>query len=93
MAKVYIDNEGSDLILDCGTVVTGATSITIEVLKPDMTTASWAATVYGTNYIKHTIVTDDFDQAGLYKLQASFTLGAWIGRGDTAELIIHRLFG
>ena len=93
MSKVYIDNKGADLILDCGMVVTGATGIIIEVLKPDMTTASWAATVYGTNYIKYTLVADDLDVAGLYKFQAKFTLGAWVGRGDTAELIVHRNFG
>lgn len=89
MAKIYKGNVGASLILDCKTVLTGATSITIEVLKPDGSADSWTATVYNTNYVKYTITTDDFNIAGDYKVQAKFTLSGWTGRGETATFTVY----
>ena len=66
-------------------VVTGATSITIEVQKPSGATASWTSTVgTDTTSIEHTIVAGDLTEQGYYKLRPKFTLGGWSGRGRPA---------
>lgn len=89
MAKTYVGNIGATVILDCKTVLTGATDVKISVLKPDGTKTTWAATVYLTNFVKYTIQAADFNVAGTYKLQATFTLSGWTGRGETATYEVY----
>lgn len=92
MAKTYVDNVGATLILDCKTTLTGATSVKIAVMKPDGSTTEWTAAVYLTNYIKYTIVADDFNIAGDYRVQAQFVLGGWSGRGETAIFRVYKKY-
>ena len=90
--KHYIGEIVTDIIIDCGSVVTGATGITLKVKKPDDTEVEWDADIEGTNYLKHTTESGDFDQAGTYFLQASLTLSGWIGLGETALFVINAPF-
>ena len=89
MSKYYVGDVGTDIIVDCGVDITGATDTTMKVKKPDGTTVSWTATVYNSNYLKFTTIADSFDQAGVWKLQSSLTLGGWTGLGETAEFTIY----
>jgi len=90
--KVYVGDVGTEIILNCGQDLTGATGVQIKVKKPDLTTTTWTASVYNNNYIKYVIQTNDLDQAGIYYLQASLTLGAWSGLGETAMLKVHSAY-
>lgn len=92
MAKIYVGNEGGVILLDTKTDITGATSVKIAVKKPDNTEVEWSAAVYDSNFVKYTTVTDDINMPGDYHLQAKFTLGSWIGRGETAEFEAHSHF-
>jgi len=84
MGKVYTGNIGALVILDCKSDLSGATNVKIAVLKPDGSEVEWTAAVYNTYYVKYTIQAADFNVAGEYKLQATFTLSGWTGRGETA---------
>jgi hypothetical protein len=87
--KVYVGDVGTEIIVDCGQAITGATGTTLEVEKPDGTEKSWTATIYGTNYLKYTIQTDDLDIAGVYKVQSKLTLGGWTGKGETDKFRVY----
>jgi hypothetical protein len=87
--KYYVGDIGTDIIVDCGTEITGATNTKLKVQKPDGTTAEWVASIDGTDNLKYTIIAGDFNVAGTYFLQASLSLGGWTGLGDTAKFIVH----
>jgi len=87
--KYYVEDLGTDVIVDCGCGITGATDTKLMVLKPDGSTAEWAATLDGTNHLKHTTIIGDFSVAGTYYLQASLTLGDWTGLGETIAFRIY----
>jgi hypothetical protein len=89
MGKHYINEIGTDIIVDTGTDITGATDVSLKIKKPDDTTTEWDAAINDTNYLKHTTIVTDFDQAGVYYLQASLTVNGWIGLGETAEFMVH----
>jgi len=90
--KIYVNEIGLTIILDAGQDITGATGITIEVQKPDGTTASWSAEVYDSQYVKYVTVEDDLDQVGTYKLQIELTLSGWTGRGNTTSIRVYDSF-
>ena len=90
--KHYINEEGTEIIVDCGSAITGATSLALKVKKPDGTLVSWTPIIYETNYLKYVVVSGDFNQSGTYYLQASLTLGAWVGLGETASFRISAVY-
>lgn len=96
MSKYYVGDIGTEIILDCGMDLTGATGVVIHVRKPDGTVESWSAALYtidgDQNYIKYTVVEGDLDQAGSYRVQAGLTLSGWTGRGETATFEVGAAF-
>lgn len=82
--KVYVGDIGLKIIVDCGEDITGATTTSLKVQKPDGTTTSWSpANIYNSNYLRYTVTLNDFDQDGRYLIQASLTLAGWTGLGET----------
>jgi len=92
MGKHYVGDVGTIIMVDCGTTISGATGLILNVKKPDGTTVEWSATIDGTDYLKHTTISTDFDQAGLYYLQASLTISGWAGLGETAEFMVYAVY-
>ena len=90
--KVYVGDIGTDIIVDCGEDISTATKTKISVKKPDGSKVLWSASIYNTNYLKYTTVANDLNQSGKYKVQASLTLGAWSGLGETACFTVYSLF-
>jgi hypothetical protein len=90
--KVYVGDIGTRITLDCGTDVSASSARTIEVRKPDDTTASWTATLTGTNSIYFDTVAGSLDQPGRYKLQAKVTIGSNVWRGRTVSLQVYDVF-
>lgn len=86
--KAYIGDTGTVIALDCGQDISAATVRSIEVRKPDGTSASWSATASGTNAIRYTTVGGTLDQAGQWVLQAKVTLpsGVWLGASATLSV-------
>jgi hypothetical protein len=85
--KHYIDEIGTDVIVDCGQDISTATVHKLEVRKPDGTTDEWDAEPYTIddepNYLIYTTISGDFDQAGLYSIQSYIEMDGWEGRGQT----------
>ena len=90
--KVYIGDTGTVITLDCGQDISAATARSIEVRKPDGTTASLAATASGTTSIRYTTLAGTLDQAGQWVLQAKVTLPSGVWLGASAELSVYRPF-
>jgi hypothetical protein len=92
MSKHYIGEVGTVLTLDCGVDISDATVFEIEVTKPNGTTATWTGTLSSTDSIGYTLQTGDFNQDGIYKLQAHVTSvgGEWYG--ETVELYVYDNF-
>jgi hypothetical protein len=86
--KHYVNEVGTEILIDCGSDITGATVHTLEVRKPDGTIVSWAATISGTNHLSYISLEGDFNMVGLYLLQAKINIASWAGRGETAEFEI-----
>jgi hypothetical protein len=92
MTKVYVGDIGTDIILDTTHSLVAATAVSIEVLKPDSTTASWAASVTATTKVHFVSVAGTFDVAGIYRLQAKATLPSGVWLGETVELTVYTPF-
>ena len=92
--KVYVGDVGTDVIVDCGEDITGATGLSLKVKKPDGTASSWTGdiAVYNSNYLKYTIQSSDLSVDGRYKVQASLTLGTWTGLGETDTFTVSPLY-
>ena len=89
MTDHYTDEIGTEIIVDCGVDISGATPTTLKVKKPDGTEVEWTATIYNSNYLKYTTILGDFNQSGTYVLQTSLTLTGWTGLGDVATFEIY----
>ena len=89
MAKHYKREVGTVVTLDCGVDVSAGTTLEIEVEKPDGTLDTWTGAVDGTTGVKYTLTSSDFDQTGLYKMQAHVTAanGEWFG--ETVEIYVY----
>ena len=90
--KVYVGDIGTVVTLDCGTDISALSSATIEVRKPNNASASWPASLSGTDFITYTAVSGDFNQAGAYRLQARVAIGAGVWRGETIVLQVYQNF-
>lgn len=81
MSKVYIGDTGTQIFLDCGEDITNATALSIKVQKPDNSIVTWPGELSGITSILYTTTDSDFDQEGIWKLQAYVETpdGAWTG--------------
>ena len=87
--KIYKNDVGLIIELNMNEDISSATSLSYKVTKPDLTTTTWTPTIYGTNYLRYTTVAGDLSQAGEYKLQPCFTLGSWVGCGNTVTFRVY----
>lgn len=90
--KVYVGDEGTEIILDSGEDLTAATSIQIAIRRPSGTVASWVAALYDTTKGRYIVQAGDLDEEGIWKLQLVVTLPAWSGRGETVDLPVYGNF-
>lgn len=90
--KLYIGDTGTQIVLDCGQDISAASARSIEVRKPDGSTATWAASASGTNSVAYVTLADTLDQAGEWRLQSNVTLpsGEWLG--ETAYIEVAEAF-
>lgn len=94
MGKVYVDDVGTEIVLDCGEDIASATGLAIKAKRPDGSEVSWVAELAAgsTTEIMYVTQNGDLNQAGDWKLQAAPTLPNWNGRGETAVLPVHGHF-
>ena len=93
MASSYKPDIGTVLALNTGAVITGSTTVTVEVKKPSGTTASWPAVVGSDTYsVEHTVTFGDFSEAGTYILQAKIIIGGNTWYGSSVNYIVLEAF-
>jgi hypothetical protein len=91
--KSYVGDTGTRITLDCGTDISTSSARTIEVRKPDGSTASWTATLSGTTGVYYDTAADTLDMPGTWRLQARVTIGSGVWRGETVLLQVYPAFG
>lgn len=82
------------LKIDAGKDISGATNITLKVLKPDaVTEEDWTVvSIEGTQIFRYNIAADDFDEAGEYRFQVEYTNGTFSGRTRTVRWFVYDSF-
>lgn len=95
MSVPRIGDIGTEILVDMGVVITGATNLNFAVRKPSYPTTGgeedWTPTVSGTNYLRYLVATGDFDEEGVYEIVPSLTLGTWVGSADPVEFRVYGL--
>jgi hypothetical protein len=91
-SKVYTGDAGTELLLDTGTDISAASSVSIEARKPDGTEVSWTGSVSATTKVRYVSVAGTFDQAGTWRLQAKVTIGTGGWRGESVALRVFEKF-
>jgi hypothetical protein len=90
-----VGDVGTDIIIDMGVAITGATNLDFAVRKPSYPATggeeSWTPTVYNTNYLLYIVKSGDFDEEGEYEIVPSLTLGGWSGSGDPVNFRVYGL--
>ena len=90
--KIYIGDIGTLITLDTNENISTATVTNIKVRKGDGTISTWTGSLSGTDSVQYTIVADDLNCAGTYKVQAYIEMPDWSGSGETAEFRVHNAF-
>jgi len=87
--KHYLNEIGTQIIIDCGQDISTSTTSIFKVRKPDGTLVDWTATVTTIdtlpNYLSYYTQLNDFDQIGMYSIQPYIVLPTWTGRGETVN--------
>lgn len=90
--KTYVGDTATRITLDCGTNITTATARSIEVRKPDGSSASWAASLSGTDALYFDTLAGTLDMPGTWRLQAKVTIGTGTWLGQTVQLVVYPAF-
>jgi len=94
--KHYVGEVGTEVIVDTDKVLTGALFTNLKVRKPDGVEVEWIGVIYTLDgvqkAIRYVTVTGDFDQHGVYELQAHVSLGSFDGFGRTARFVIFKKY-
>jgi hypothetical protein len=89
--KVIIGDVGTLVEIDMQDNITGATSISFEVLKPDGSEVVWTPIVInGLTFLRYTVQSGDWDQEGEFKIHPKLTLGGFTGRGNPVTIEVYR---
>jgi hypothetical protein len=89
MKNLFVGDNGTEIVMECGVDVSSATVRQIKARKPDFTLATWSASAGDTaTQIKYFTDADDLDQAGTWTLQAAIDMPGWSGLGETVALTV-----
>jgi len=93
MNKHYINEVGTDVIVDCGCDISTATVKEIRVKKPDGKIVKWDdCEVFDNNYLVYTLKEGDLDLDGSYALQVYIEIDNWKGLGEVALFKVYNLW-
>ena len=92
MPKIYVGDIGTDIILDTGMDLAGATTLKMKYKKPNAVIGEWTGTVTATTKIKHTSLAGELDVAGKWVLQAYVVIAGWTGHGESVNMTVYSLF-
>lgn len=94
--SIYQGDFGLEILVDCGRDIAGAGEPGLIVRAPSGAVRRYAATLASadgvTRCIRYVTRPGDLAEAGIYRIQASLTLGDWSGLGKTAPLTVRARF-
>lgn len=91
--KIYINDKGTEVILDCGEDISTAIETRIYYKDPEGNEGNWIGAIYNLNYIRY-VNPNEWGISGIWKFQ-SYVLFAtgYHFYGKTYEEEIFPLFG
>lgn len=92
MSKYYVNDIGTEIVVDTGVDISTATTTTMKVKKPDGTLVEWDATIVGLTKLRYVVIAGDWNIKGKYSLQAYVEMPTFEGRGDTVVFEIFDSF-
>ena len=98
MAKYYVGNTGTTILVETGIDLTAATVLSLLVKKPSGAEVTWTGTIGPTNAIgestriSYVVETGDWDQAGWWSMQSHVETPAFVGPGVTVKFELHAAF-
>lgn len=90
--RSYVGDIGTIILIDMQETITGATGLKFNVRKPNGEEVVWTPTIDGTQKLKYAVVENDFNIAGVYKIQPELTVDNFTGKGYTARLTVYRKY-
>lgn len=91
MAKIFVGDIGTYIILDMQVDISLATNLNFKVVKPDETEEDWEPEIYNERYLRYQTVEGDLNVSGRYDIQPSLTIGDWTGSGNPVKFIVYPL--
>lgn len=92
MTKIYQEDIGTIIELDCGVDISSATAFQIRVKKPSGEELALAGSLYATTKVRHTMTAGILDEVGTWLLQAYVEMPTWQGLGEVAKLKVYAKF-
>lgn len=90
MAKIYVGDVGTVLIVETNSPLAGASATNLKILKADGTEVTWTGGINGTTEIDYTFVADDISVAGDWFLNSFVTFAG--GDKWTGETVKFKVF-
>lgn len=87
--KVYKDDVGTLIQIDCGSDISSATVTQVKVRLPDNTTTTWAASLNGEQVLEYNLVASDTATAGFLTGNVYIVTPEGIWHGETFEIRIY----
>lgn len=88
-SKYYIGDVGTEIIVDTCENITSAISAKLLVQKPDRSNHEWIGIVFEDTKIRYIVKEGDFDQVGVYLVQAFVATSDWSGRGNSTRFKVN----
>jgi len=92
MGKHYVNEIGTQILVDTNSNIKTATTVLLQVKKPSGKVINWTGTVSNTTIIKYTTKKGDLNEVGKYLLQAYVEMPGYSGRGDVTSFTIYNVF-
>lgn len=93
MSKHYVGDIGTEILVDVKSNISTATELVLRVRKPvSGTLVNWTGTLEGLTKIKYIVADGDWNEVGVYNLQAYVVMPTWSGLGDNTRFEIFDAF-
>ena len=86
MSVIYVNDIGTELVLDCGVNISTATLMKVLARNPSGGKKTWVASLNTTTSIKYVLQAGDMAVPGKWKVQSYVEMPGWSGRGEWAEI-------
>ncbi len=86
MSTIYVNDQGTEITLDCLQNISTATVLKIIAKDPLGRKKKWSATLQGTTHVRYTLQNGDLDIPGIWYVQSYIEMPGWKGRGEWATV-------